>query len=110
MEQKWQVGLTGGIGAGKSTVALIFEALEIPIYYADNQARRLMREDSTLKREILDLLGPESFHEDGRLHRQFISQKVFGDHALLARLNGLVHPVVHQDATTWHQEQYKVPY
>ncbi len=99
-----RIGLTGGMGAGKSTVATIFSMLEIPIYYADQGARRLMESDHDLKNKIVDLLGPEAYHGDGRLNRKWIASRIFDDDDLLTRLNYLVHPAVDKDSRAWHSD------
>lgn len=98
------IGLTGGIGSGKSTVARIFEVIGIPVYYADEAAKRLMNEDEGLKKKILDRFGPQTY-PDGRLDRKYLSGIVFNDPAKLEELNALVHPVTLQDARQWLQLQ-----
>ncbi|HRG32956.1 MAG: dephospho-CoA kinase [Saprospiraceae bacterium] len=95
------VGLTGGIGSGKSTVADIFKTLGIPCYNSDIQARVLMEQERSLIENIKALLGEEAYTEDGRLNRKFIASKVFTDNTLLLKLNHLVHPMVHQDFNHW---------
>ncbi len=104
----YKVGLTGGIGAGKSTAARIFEELGIPVYYADKEAKRLMEEDEELTAGIKNLFGKEVY-EDGRLNRTLLSEKVFNDPPQLALLNKLVHPVTIRDGQLWMQKQ-KSPY
>ncbi|PWT73582.1 MAG: dephospho-CoA kinase [Bacteroidetes bacterium] len=103
-----KVGLTGGIGSGKSTVAGIFEVLGIPVYYADQAARRLMNEDPTLKKKISELFG-EASYKQGRLDRAFIASQVFGNQEKLKSLNALVHPMTISDANEWMKRQ-TVPY
>lgn len=99
-----RIGLTGGIGSGKTTVAHIFESLGIPVYYADDAAKRLMSEDPLIKEALLKKLGPSCF-EDGLLNRKFIAAKVFSDPQLLAWLNGLIHPATIADSEQWMQQQ-----
>lgn len=103
-----RVGLTGGIGSGKTTVAQIFEILGIPVYYADEAAKRLLKEDPAIKRALLEKLGPSCFLE-GELNRKFIASKVFTDDYLLEWLNGLIHPATIADSQRWMQAQ-KSPY
>ena len=103
-----RIGLTGGIGSGKSTVAKIFEVLGIPVYYADRETRRLMNDDNTLINEIKNHFGPESYTSEG-LNRAFISAIVFNDPVKLALLNSLTHPVTIQHASDWMQKQ-STPY
>jgi len=100
-----KVGLTGGIGSGKSFVAKLFEALNIPVYSADKEAKRLMWRDGKLKHDIKNLLGVEAYHSNGRLNRQFIASKVFENKTLLTKLNALVHPAVREDLNYWFSQQ-----
>lgn len=99
-----KVGLTGGIGSGKSTVAKIFEVLGIPVYYADAQAKRLMHEDASLVAAITASFG-EKAYVNGTLNRPYIASLVFNNKEKLALLNGLVHPVTIADADRWMQLQ-----
>jgi len=99
-----KVGLTGGIGSGKSTVAAIFETLGIPVSYADNEARRLMNEDAGLRAAISREFGAEAY-AGGTLNRKYLASQVFGDAAKLELLNSLVHPVTIHQGAIWMQEQ-----
>jgi len=99
-----RIGLTGGIGSGKSTVARIFEVLSIPVYYADEAARRLMNEHPELRNQIMELFG-ESAYIDGQLNRTYIGGTVFSDPGKLARLNAIVHPRTLEDAAAWMRKQ-----
>jgi dephospho-CoA kinase len=99
-----KVGLTGGIGAGKSVVARIFQVLHIPVYDADASAKKLMLTDESLKQTIIDHFGDESYI-DGQLNRQYLSATVFADKSKLALLNQLVHPVTRADAQKWFAAQ-----
>src|SRR5689334_4777652 len=85
------IGLTGGIGSGKTTVAKIFELLGIPVYYADDAAKRIMNEDDELKATIQKQFGIEAYN-NGELDRAYLSTKVFNDPFQLEILNALVHP------------------
>ena len=98
------VGLTGGIGSGKTTIAAVFDALGIPVYNADAAARRLMNEDEVLKRQLLDMFG-EGLYKKNRLDRAYLANIVFGNKEKLAALNNLVHPLTIADATQWFQKQ-----
>ncbi len=98
------VGLTGGIGSGKSTVAAVFQKLGVGVYIADTEAKRLMHEDVTLKKAIVRLFGNEAYI-DGKLNRSWISSQVFSDKALLEKLTQLVHPVVSEDFAHWTSKQ-----
>ncbi len=88
------LGVTGGIGSGKSTVCRLLEALGARVFYADEEAKRLMTEDPTLRRAIVEVFGPESYLPDGRLNRSYLAERVFRDPEALRRLNALVHPRV----------------
>jgi dephospho-CoA kinase len=102
------IGITGGMGSGKSTVCKIFEVLGIPVFYADAEAKKLMNEDAELKQQIINLLGNEAY-QNGLLNRAFVAQKVFGNNVLLKQLNQLVHPASIQKSLTWATAQ-KSPY
>ena len=99
-----KVGLTGGIGSGKSTVAQIFEVLGIPVYYADVEAKRLMNEDPELRSAIVEAFGKQAYHEN-TLNRKYISSIVFSDRAKLDLLNSIVHPATKKDGETWMHHQ-----
>ncbi len=105
----YRVGITGGIGSGKSLVCSIIEKFGIPVYYADNEARRLMNTDQELRRAIKDTFGAEAYKE-GTLDRKWMATRVFGDPELLEKLNRLVHPVVSSDFETWSSRWRDVPY
>jgi dephospho-CoA kinase len=95
-----RVGLTGGIGSGKTTAASIFRQLGVPIYNADFRAKVLMSEDLYLRDSIFALFGSESF--DGlKLNKSYVASKVFSDQSLLLQLNDLVHPIVQDDFEKW---------
>lgn len=105
-----KVGITGGIGSGKTTVCRIFERLGIPVYYADARAKQLMVENKDLRVQIQQVFGTEAYLPDGSLNRQHIAQQAFSQPQLLQRLNALVHPAVAQDSLSWHGQQSGVPY
>lgn len=98
------VGLTGGIGSGKSTVAKMFLELGVPVYNSDERAKKLMNTSAEIKNQIISFLGKESYHEE-KLNRAYIAKKVFNDTTLLAQLNAIVHPVVREDFLKWTGEQ-----
>lgn len=105
-----QIGITGGIGSGKTTVCKIFATLGIPIYYADTEAKRLMVEDEELISQIKIIFGEAAYFEDGGLNRKHVAQIAFGNPAKLALLNAAVHPAVARDGIRWNAEQKDVPY
>jgi len=99
-----RIGLTGGIGSGKTTVAKIFELLGVPVYYADDAAKRIMNEDEDLRAAIQKQFG-ESSYKNNELDRAYLSAKVFNDPFQLEILNSLVHPATLRDAFRWMNEQ-----
>ena len=107
---KLKVGVTGGIGSGKTTVCEVFEALGIPVYNADGRAKQLMVSDPRLVAGIKELFGPEAYLPGGTLNRPFIAGEVFNNDAKLQQLNNLVHPAVAEDADRWHNAQENTPY
>ena len=98
------IGLTGGIGSGKSTVARMFEMLNVPVYYADQQAKRLMTSAIDLKLKIIELFG-ENAYVNGNLNRAYIADIVFRDKTMLKALNAIVHPEVRKDFLRWIDSQ-----
>lgn len=102
------VGLTGGIGSGKTTVAKMFEALGIPVFYSDKEAKVLMNTSEEIKEQLISLLGQESYSEEG-LNRAFVAAKIFNNSALLEAVNAIVHPAVAKHFYHWEQEQ-QAPY
>ncbi len=103
-----KVGLTGGIGSGKSIVGRIFELLGIPVYYADDAARRLMQTNEQIRESIIALFGNEAYKNE-TLNSAYIGSIVFSDHKKLEQLNALTHPATIQDAAEWMNRQ-KSPY
>lgn len=94
------LGVTGGIGAGKSTVIELFKEKGYAVYNSDTQAKMLMEENNSLKQEIIELLGEESYL-NGTLNRSFIAQKIFTNQELLKQQNKLVHAAVKEDFKNW---------
>lgn len=103
-----KIGLTGGIGSGKSTVAHIFEVLGIPVYYADEAAKKLMTENEELKASVISAFGHDAYL-NGNLNREYIAGQVFNDDKKIELLNSLVHPATIKDAAEWMHMQ-KAPY
>lgn len=101
------IGLTGGIGSGKSTVAFMFEKLGVPIYISDEKARFLMENSDVIKKRIVKLFGVNAYH-DNSLNRSFIASKVFNNSILLSKLNAIVHPEVKIDFESWLSKQKSV--
>ncbi|MEB8329346.1 dephospho-CoA kinase [Flavobacteriaceae bacterium KMM 6897] len=98
------IGLTGGIGSGKSTVARMFAALGVPVYNSDTEAKLLMGSSMKIKKAIIELFGKEAYLEDD-LNRDFIAKKVFSDKEVLNELNAIVHPAVKKHFESWVKKQ-----
>ena len=105
----FQVGVTGGIGSGKTLVCQVLEKLGAAVYRADPSARRLMEGDMELRARIIDIFGEEAYL-GGTLNRKLLADRVFGDHQMLQKLNDLVHPAVRRDYLDWISRQTEVPY
>ena len=110
MNHPLQVGVTGGIGSGKSVVCRIFHCLGVPIYDADSRAKMVMTTDGILVEQIKKEFGTLSYLPDGNLNRTYLSREVFGNSERLRTLNGLVHPRVAQDYAYWLERHGKFPY
>jgi dephospho-CoA kinase len=104
-----KIGITGGIGSGKTTVCKVFELLDIPVFYADDVAKTLMVKDVILIQQIKATFGDEAYFSDQSLNRKFISDTVFNQPNLLKKLNSFVHPAVFRAFDTWCLQQ-KAPY
>lgn len=102
------IGLTGGIGSGKSTVAGMFAELGIPVYIADTEARALTNRSKIIRRKLTQLLGPETYKE-GQLDRKFVADIVFNDPKVLQQVNAIIHPKVAAHFKRWLRKQH-APY
>ncbi len=102
------VGLTGGIGSGKTTIAECFRSLGVPVYVADDEAKALMNRSKIIKRQLIQLFG-EAAYKDGELNRTYLASKIFTDKALLSKMNAIVHPKVASHFKGWLSDQ-KAPY
>jgi dephospho-CoA kinase len=105
-----QIGITGGIGSGKSLVCRVFHCLGIPVYDADSHAKELMTTDGILISNIKKEFGELSFNTDGSLNRSYLSLVVFNDTEKLKKLNSLVHPRVGEDYSRWVGQRQSYPY
>jgi dephospho-CoA kinase len=103
LEPALQIGITGGIGSGKSLVCRIFSCLGIPVYDADRRAKALMTTDGILISQIRKEFGDLSYDEEGNLNRAFLASTVFPNAEKLDRLNSLVHPRVGEDYNNWYK-------
>jgi dephospho-CoA kinase len=88
------LGVTGGIGSGKTTVCGFLEEQGARVFYADLEAKRLMQEDEAVRDQIVDAFGASAYREDGSLNRVYLADRVFGDRDEVERLNAIVHPAV----------------
>jgi dephospho-CoA kinase len=99
-----KVGITGGIGSGKSTVSKIFELLGVPVYYADTAAKEIMHTDKELKAKVQEHFGAD-IYKDGLLDRAALGKIVFNDKEQLELLNSLVHPATIRHSDEWANRQ-----
>jgi len=106
-----KIGITGGIGSGKTTVCKVFETLGIPVFYADTVAKEIMVTDQVLVKGVKAAFGEDSYIEDGTLNNKHIANIVFNDKTALAQLNALVHPAVFRAFDVWEKSvSPNVPY
>ena len=96
-----KIGITGGIGSGKTTICKVFELIGIPVFYADTVAKEIMTTDPLLKEQIQETFGRDSYFQDGSVNRKYIAKIVFNDQAELEKLNALVHPAVFRAFDNW---------
>lgn len=108
--QHLRIGITGGMGAGKSTICQIYEQIGIPIYNADSRAKWLMNNDAELKESIRENFGWDAYTRKDELDRAYIAKVVFNNQEKLETLNSLVHPAVKQDYEQWTIEHREHPY
>jgi dephospho-CoA kinase len=104
------IGITGGIGSGKSIVCKVFATMGIPIYEADSRAKALMNNDLALKKTIKNLLGESAYTPTGEYNRAWVASQVFNNPALLQKLNAIVHPRVREDADNWIKQNTNSPF
>jgi len=105
-----KVGITGGIGSGKSTVCRVFSVLGIPVFQADVEAGRLQNEDPKIGSELIGIFGAEIYSEEGLLNRKKLASIVFNDRELLEKLNCIIHPAVHREFEKWSTRNSNFPY
>ncbi|MCS3871534.1 dephospho-CoA kinase [Chryseobacterium ginsenosidimutans] len=101
------IGLTGGIGSGKTTVAKFIEDCGFPVYYSDDRAKDIVNDNDDLKAKIKELLGDKAYDENGLYDRKYVAEKVFNNNDLLHELNEIIHPAVRIDFEDWVKKQTK---
>ena len=94
------IGLTGGIGSGKSTVARIFEVMGVPVYYSDDRAKEMYYAPE-VKEKVIALIGKEAYLSDHQINKKFIADKIFSNTTLLHEVNNIIHPAVKKDFAEW---------
>ena len=105
----FKVGITGGIGSGKTMVCKIFEVLGVPVYYADFHAKRLMETDPGIRQELVRFFGP-SVVSNGKINREKLAQIIFNDRDALNSVNNIVHPAVRKDFIAWESRMTEHDY
>jgi len=103
------IGITGGIGSGKSTVSKFIEEAGFPVYYSDVRAKTIVNDDAELQQKIKELLGENSYDENGFYNRRYVGEIIFKDDQLRLQLNALIHPAVKINFENWISEQ-KIPF
>lgn len=104
-----KVGITGGIGSGKTIVSSVFRKIGIPVYNADEQAKLLIVTNQDIRKQILSVFGTDAYNDEG-YNRKYIALKVFKNKSLLEKLNNIVHPFVANDFAIWTKQYSNVPY
>ena len=99
-----KIGITGGIGSGKSVVGQILEAMHFPVYYSDQQSKILVDTDLIIREELIKLLGTKVYL-DGKLNRPFLTQQLFSNDDLRLKINQIIHPKVREAFTNWVNKQ-----
>lgn len=95
------IGITGGIGSGKSIVSRLLRLMSIPVYDCDSEAKRLMLYSTEIRTELINAVGSEVYQENGELNRAYLAEYMFGNAARIAQINGIVHPIVRNDFKRW---------
>jgi dephospho-CoA kinase len=105
-----KIGITGGIGAGKSIVCKIFNVLGVPVYDADTRAKWVMSNNNQLKNQLIEAFGEDVYLDNSGLNRAFLSKLVFNNNEKLALLNSIVHPIVAEDFSNWVKSNLQHPF
>ncbi|QRR01822.1 dephospho-CoA kinase [Dyadobacter sandarakinus] len=110
MSKPLQIGVTGGIGSGKSIICRLFSCLDIPVYGADARAKWLTNHHPGIREQVTALLGTAAYDMSGRYDTAYVASKVFKDEVLLQKLNSIIHPVVMEDTAQWVRANAAYPY
>lgn len=102
-----KIGITGGIGSGKSVVATLLRLYGIPVYIADEESKRLTNSSPVIRRALVDLVGEAVYDADGKLDKPRLANFIFGQPEHLARVNAIIHPEVNRDFLDWSERQEK---
>ena len=99
-----RIGLTGGIGSGKTMIAQILEAMSYPVYYSDVRSKDLCNHHPEIKSQLIALFGDKAY-EENELNREFLAEQIFSQPELRVQVNAIIHPIVREDFTTWSSQQ-----
>lgn len=105
-----QIGVTGGIGSGKSVVCKIFSCLQVPVYEADSRAKWLTNNNQKIREKVIDLLGEKSYNSEGLYDSSYVASIVFKEEILLKKLNAIIHPIVMEDTEKWVLDKSNAAY
>ena len=105
-----KIGITGGIGSGKTIICDVFRLLGVPVYNADNIARDLQQNDSNVRNALIELLGKDIYNASGVLDRENMAHLIFNDKELLAKVNQIIHPAVRENFNEWAVKHYREEY
>jgi len=105
-----KIGITGGIGSGKTTVSEIFKLLGVAVFHADEEARNLQNSDPQIISSLIELFGVHIYSPNGILNRKKLANIIFNDAKAIARVNAIIHPAVRQNFLKWAEDQYDAPY
>lgn len=103
-----RIGITGGIGSGKSVVSRLMRLLDVPVYISDEESKRLVATDEAIRKELTSLLGPEVY-AGGSLNKPFLAAYLFSDESHAARVNAIIHPKVKDDFRQWVKRHKDCP-
>lgn len=105
-----KIGITGGIGSGKTTICQLFALLGVPVYYADEASRQLLISDPEIKKKVVTLFGEDILEENGWISRKKVAMQVFGNEENLKKLNAIIHPAVGRHFEEWLKQHISFPY